>query len=679
MRVRTLFVAALLAVAVPGLLGAVVSAGAAWSAWSRANQAIVLARALGASMRAAVTTAGERGFLLEAAAGTGSAPALARVAAAGIRDRAAARTAFAGLGLSTAALDRANAELARLVGRLQAARGEKTPDLARPALAVPTALMATLDRLDVRVQRRLMRQDPAVAAYTGLAGLAMTLRGAAGLRAGLELAWVTGRKADRALIARLDGLTAVVDQVWAMVHQAAAVLPPDRKLAAALAELDRSFFATAEPRFRQVVELARAHDRTTIAPAAMHAFNVRWLATLQAPRDAALAAARDHARAQRGRAGLRLALAGGAVLVGFALAVGAGLLLWRRVIAALGRLTGTLGRLAGGDLDTPVPDRERADEIGTIAQAVESLRAGAVEARRLAAVAAAEQDAKLAEAARLAALLTGFERGAGEAVAGVAGAAGTLKQTAHTLHELAEGARGEAGGIAESAAGASAGVDQLAAATEQLSASIREISARMAETAAAVERAAQDANASAGRVGALAETATGIGEVVRLIEDIAGQTNLLALNATIEAARAGDAGKGFAVVAGEVKGLANQTAQATGRIAAQIATIQARTGESVAAIAKVAETIGGLTLIAATVASAVEQQRAATDEIARGVQQAAQGTATVSGGIAEVRRRTEATLASADGIRGVAAELEGRLGLLRGSIDTLLAGMPRAA
>ena len=678
MRVRTLFVAALLAVAVPGLLGAVVSAGAAWSAWSRANQAIVLARALGASMRAAVTTAGERGFLLEAAAGTGSAPALARVAAAGIRDRAAARTAFAGLGLSTAALDRANAELARLVGRLQAARGEKMPDLARPALAVPTALMATLDRLDVRVQRRLMRQDPAVAAYTGLAGLAMTLRGAAGLRAGLELAWLTGRKADRALIARLDGLTAVVDQVWAMVHQAAAVLPPDRKLAAALAELDRSFFATAEPRFRQVVELARAHDRTTIAPGAMHAFNVRWLATLQAPRDAALAAARDHARAQRGRAGLRLALAGGAVLVGFALAVGAGLLLWRRVIAALGRLTGTLGRLAGGDLDTPVPDRERADEIGTIAQAVESLRAGAVEARRLAA-AAAEQDAKLAEAARLAALLTGFERGAGEAVAGVAGAAGTLKQTAHTLHELAEGARGEAGGIAESAAGASAGVDQLAAATEQLSASIREISARMAETAAAVERAAQDANASAGRVGALAETATGIGEVVRLIEDIAGQTNLLALNATIEAARAGDAGKGFAVVAGEVKGLANQTAQATGRIAAQIATIQARTGESVAAIAKVAETIGGLTLIAATVASAVEQQRAATDEIARGVQQAAQGTATVSGGIAEVRRRTEATLASADGIRGVAAELEGRLGLLRGSIDTLLAGMPRAA
>ena len=201
----------------------------------------------------------------------------------------------------------------------------------------------------------------------------------------------------------------------------------------------------------------------------------------------------------------------------------------------------------------------------------------------------------------------------------------------------------------------------------------------MTEAATAVERASQDANGSAKHVGVLAETASGIGEVVRLIEDIAGQTNLLALNATIEAARAGDAGKGFAVVAGEVKSLATQTAQATGKIAAQIATIQAQTNESVAAIAKVAATIGGLTTIATTVASAVEQQRAATDEIARSVQQAAQGTGTVSQGVAGLRRRTEDTSAAAEGIRGVARDLDGRLQTLRLSIEGLLAGMKAAA
>ncbi|MBW4092502.1 MAG: hypothetical protein HIU82_15555, partial [Proteobacteria bacterium] len=124
---------------------------------------------------------------------------------------------------------------------------------------------------------------------------------------------------------------------------------------------------------------------------------------------------------------------------------------------------------------------------------------------------------------------------------------------------------------------------------------------------------------------------------------------------------------------------ANQTAQATGKIAAQIATIQSQTTESVAAIAKVAQTIGALTVIATNVASAVEEQRAATDEIARSVQQAAQGTGTVSSGIAGLRRRTEETSVAADRIRGVASDLDGRLGLLHGSIDTLLAGMRHAA
>src|SRR5690606_41209346 len=137
-----------------------------------------------------------------------------------------------------------------------------------------------------------------------------------------------------------------------------------------------------------------------------------------------------------------------------------------------------------------------------------------------------------------------------------------------------------------------------------------------------------------GKVESLVDAAQKIGDVVKLIQAIAEQTNLLALNATIEAARAGEAGKGFAVVAGEVKSLATQTARATEEIAAQIAAIQAATGDAVKAIGEIGATIKEIAQIATTIAGAVEQQGAATQEIARNVQQAAAGTRAVSSNIA---------------------------------------------
>ena len=136
----------------------------------------------------------------------------------------------------------------------------------------------------------------------------------------------------------------------------------------------------------------------------------------------------------------------------------------------------------------------------------------------------------------------------------------------------------------------------------------------------------------------LSRAAARIGDVVELINTIAGQTNLLALNATIEAARAGEAGRGFAVVASEVKALAEQTAKATGEIGQQIAGIQGATKESVAAIKDISGTIEKLSEISATIASAVEEQGAATQEISRNVQQAAQGTQEVSSNISDVQR-----------------------------------------
>jgi methyl-accepting chemotaxis protein len=149
-------------------------------------------------------------------------------------------------------------------------------------------------------------------------------------------------------------------------------------------------------------------------------------------------------------------------------------------------------------------------------------------------------------------------------------------------------------------------------------------------------------------VSELSRAASRIGDVVELINTIAGQTNLLALNATIEAARAGEAGRGFAVVASEVKALAEQTAKATGEIGQQIAGIQDATNDSVTAIQDISGTIGKLSEIASTIAAAVEEQGAATQEISRNVQNAAQGTHEVSSNVADVQHgATETGTASA--------------------------------
>ncbi|WP_369725824.1 methyl-accepting chemotaxis protein [Bradyrhizobium sp. LLZ17] len=310
-----------------------------------------------------------------------------------------------------------------------------------------------------------------------------------------------------------------------------------------------------------------------------------------------------------------------------------------RILNPLSAISHAMCRLADRDFSTEVPGVSRGDEIGEIARTVEVFKQNGLEIERLRGEQAASE--KLAAAQRrddMHKLANGFEAAVGEIIDTVSSAATELEASASTLTSTAERAQGLTTMVAAASEEASTNVQSVASATEELSSSITEISRQVQESARVASEAVGQACTTTDRVGELSKAAARIGDVVELINTIAGQTNLLALNATIEAARAGEAGRGFAVVASEVKALAEQTAKATGEIGQQISGIQTATQVSVGAIKDISDTIEKLSEISSAIAAAVEEQGAATQEISRNVQQAAEGTHQVSSNITDVQR-----------------------------------------
>ena len=361
---------------------------------------------------------------------------------------------------------------------------------------------------------------------------------------------------------------------------------------------------------------------------------------------------------------------------------GAMLLAWligRGIAGPIGRMTEAMGALAEGRLDTEIPARTNRDEIGAMAKAVQVFKDNAITVKRL------EEEAKAAalqaEAERRAArqkLADDFQAAIGGVVNGVSSAATEMQSSAQSLSGTADQASAKATAVSLATEEASANVQTVAAATEELAASVTEISRQVVTSSDIAGRAVSQARATDDKVQGLSAAATQIGDVVRLISDIAARTNLLALNATIEAARAGDAGKGFAVVASEVKTLATQTAKATEEISAKVAEMQSATGDSVGAIRGIGETITEMAGIAGSIASAVEEQGAATQEIARNVQQAARGTQEVSNNIAGVTEASAETRAASGQMLDAAGELSVQAETLRREVDSFLANV-RAA
>ncbi len=287
-----------------------------------------------------------------------------------------------------------------------------------------------------------------------------------------------------------------------------------------------------------------------------------------------------------------------------------------------------LEALAEGDLTATVPVSST-DEVGRMAQALRTAQTALRDALRA----------------------------VGEASTTISVASGQMTSATGEVAAGSQETSVQAGVVAAAAEQVSRNVQQVASGAEEMSASIREIAESSAEAARVAARASDATRSTTDAVARLGASSKEIGNVVKVITSIAEQTNLLALNATIEAARAGEAGKGFAVVAGEVKELAQETARATEDIARRVEAIQADTTGAVDSIARIAGIVAQINDHQMTIASAVEEQTATTNEMSRGLAEAATGSGEIAANITGVADASRAASQVVDDLEGSAADL----------------------
>jgi methyl-accepting chemotaxis protein len=330
--------------------------------------------------------------------------------------------------------------------------------------------------------------------------------------------------------------------------------------------------------------------------------------------------------------------------------IGLGFSWWigRSITRPLSGLARAMTRLAAGDTAARIPSTHAKKQLGAMARTVLVFRDTMLERERLAADQSAANREREQRGEKIAATIARFETSVDQVLAKVREASQRLEVTATQLNSAADEVSAEARTAEQRVGVASGNVTAAAGSVEELAASIGEIAEQATRSTEVASRAVKDARRTVHTMSELGSAATRIGEVVGLIQAIAGQTNLLALNATIEAARAGEAGRGFAVVASEVKSLAGQTAKATEEIAGQVGAIQSAVADAAQAIEQVNHIIAEISTIASTVATTVEEQNRAVAEIAEGVHRAsseAKGGAEAMGRVAGASKDARAAAA----------------------------------
>ena len=444
-------------------------------------------------------------------------------------------------------------------------------------------------------------------------------------------------------------------------------LPPE--VTEAIGSVEQEFFGTFQPMRLRVYD----ESGTAVLPSP-----AEWVATSTSAINTILglnkkigqhtAKVADETRTQKTfyLAVMAAVLVGAVVTVSFAFRIGG-----QRIIHPISAITVQMGRLANGDLDavfvTPYQD-----EISEMAKAVDVFRQNAIERQRLEEQEKADLIRKAERQKRIDTATSRFDATIISMMQKIRTTTEHLHVSADTLSANAEQTQRQSAAVAAATEEATSSVETVSAAGTELIASIGEISRQVQESAKTTQVAASDASSTNQKIGALAEAAKKIGQIVNLINSIAGQTNLLALNATIESARAGDAGKGFAVVAHEVKNLAGQTSRATEEIAGQITSVQQETESAVQAIEEIAQTIYRINEMSTVIAGAVEEQGAATAEIARNVELASHGTREVANNISGVAAAAAETGRMAQDLFGAANTLLAESQMLEAEVQQFL-------
>lgn len=371
---------------------------------------------------------------------------------------------------------------------------------------------------------------------------------------------------------------------------------------------------------------------------------------------------------------LATALSGLAILAALAVALG----LWlvtKALIEPLRRIKESMGQLASGNLGNQISGTDRSDEIGDMARMVDVFRSNAIEREKLEQAKHESVSRELSNQQRMQTLIDDFQ----QAMDGITGELereqGSMRCAAQSLTTSANTANDRSIEAANECAAASNNTQSVAAATEELSASISEISSQAYRASTIVDETTRQAKAASGDVEALALASNRIEVIIKLITEIAGQTNLLALNATIEAARAGEAGRGFAVVASEVKSLAHRTTQASSEVAELVKLIQSSTTTTVQSIGSITRKIDDIASLTGAIAAAVEEQRAATQEIASSVTQAATSTRSALDCAESVKLAASQTHQQANQIETTSISLATISGTLSRRVDAVLKSM----
>lgn len=360
------------------------------------------------------------------------------------------------------------------------------------------------------------------------------------------------------------------------------------------------------------------------------------------------------------------------------LAGGAGFLFSQSISRPLSRLNATMKAMSEGNLSLDVPDRDRRDEIGTMATTVEGFRRAGLAQRELEAKALQDAEKQVARARVIEKVTAEFDARSQDVLRAVSAAAAELEATARAMTENADRTSSMAANVAAGAEESGANAQTAAASADNLVSAIEEIERSATTSGRVTEEAVTRARSATADVRSLSDTARRIGEVVDLIKGIADQTNLLALNATIEAARAGDAGRGFAIVASEVKSLANQTTAATEDIADQIGAIQTAIQTVVSAIEGIDSTIGLVSKEAGLITRSVSTQAQVTQEIARNVREVSSAARSVAGDIAQVTMTAGETGAAAGQVLSASRELSQQAEALKSQVALFLDRMQAA-